>query len=168
MTKQSQIMKSATFLLFAAGFQGANFAPTVTVLIELHVCGWEHDCPCYRLACSTQIRGTWGSLLQWVSGSSWPDGKRGGLCRTLSCHFREGLWGMAGGHTASVQPDKSLPSLHPSVREASWFEWHLGLWRCFNIRDEIRDPAALPSSLRPPPSWLCSINLCFKIKVTRN
>lgn len=33
-------MKSATFLLFTAGFQGANFAPTVMVLIELHVCGW--------------------------------------------------------------------------------------------------------------------------------
>lgn len=53
MTKQSQIMKSATFLLFTAGFQGANFAPTDMVLIELHVCGWEHDCPCYRLVCST-------------------------------------------------------------------------------------------------------------------
>lgn len=44
MTKQSQIMKSVAFLLFAAGFQGANFAPTVTALIELHVCGWEHGC----------------------------------------------------------------------------------------------------------------------------
>lgn len=72
---------------------------------------------------------------------------RGRTLQTSSCHFREGLWGMAGGHTASVQPDRSLPSLV----YLSWFEWHLGLRRCFNIRDEIRDPAALPSSLRPPP-----------------
>lgn len=137
-------------------------------LIELHVCGWEHDCPCYRLVCSTQIRGTRGSSLQWVSGCSEPAGKRGGLCRTSQLSFLRGTLGNGRGHTASVQPDKSFPSLHLSVTEASWFEWHLGLRRCFNIRDEIRDPAGLPSSLPPSPFQLCSINLFFKIKVTRN
>ena len=86
MTKQSQIMKSATFLLSTAGFQGANFAPTVTALIELHVCGWglaPRVIDCYV------VHRLEGPEALYYSGSVTAQSQmvEERLCRTSSCHF---------------------------------------------------------------------------------
>lgn len=147
MTKQSQIMKSATFLLFAADFQGANFAPTVTALIELHVCGWEHGC---RAIDWHVVHRLDGPEALYYSGSVAAHSRmgRGADSAEPAAVISErdsGEWQEA------TRPQSNLTNLYHPCVYLSWFEWHLGLRRCFNIRDEIRDPAALPSSLRPPP-----------------
>lgn len=169
MTKQSWIMKSTTFLLFTAGFQGANFAPTVTALIELHVCGWGVTPPVIDWYVVHRLEGPEGLRYSGsVTAQSQMVEER--LCRTSSCHFWEKPWGTAGGHTAFIQPDKSLPSLHLPVTELSYFEWHLSLWNCFNMKNEIWDPASFPefsSSMFPTPH-LCSIKFSFKIQETSN
>lgn len=86
MTKQSQIMKSATFLLFTAGFQGANFAPTVTALIELHVCGWGLT---PRVIDWYVVHRLEGPEALYYSGSVTAQSQmvEERLCRTSSCHF---------------------------------------------------------------------------------